>query len=261
MNSIKSGGAYAAVFDLGPGGVIAPLSARVTDELDQVVVDWRPVDHPAAGENHVTVVVSGADNTLMPPQIRGLRVVELRVSLPEGDRLLSATYVVTVSTLLVPGLNSFDTYRLTLLRSLALTEGTLAGWSSADEDLRVRALEEAFHRIRELPVVIEWENNQSVIRDNFFDPPRLRDLSAEQILALDERLLKALKQAQLIEADAILTPDPVGDLRRTGLVSQTTGESSMFFGAARPLVNAGVNEKTLRTLSKWLRVQQRIVRR
>lgn len=264
MYTFKSGSAVTASFSLAVegGGVLAPISLRwrALDEEGNLIAPWTAA-LVVPGAATVEILTSASMNTLVPPQLRGIRIVELEVTTADGIVVLELAHQVESSQLLVPGINSFQTYYQAVLEAQLYTDDTMAGWiSQAEQPVRQRALSEAFDRIRMMPVVIEWENDQSIIRDVYNDPPRLRDLTSEQILRLDTRLMKALRKAQLTEANSILDGDPVRQMRNTGIQSMTVGESSQFFGASRPVDTNGVCEATAKILARWTRGRVRIGR-
>ena len=265
MDTFKSGQPVELTLSLTVGEeVLAPtaLTLKIQDEMGSEIISAQVVPLPDPSADTVNVTVPAAANALVPPAVRGVRVATLSVVLADSRVVeIEQAYFIEASTLLVPGVNSFVTFYQAALEARLYSDDTLPGWTAADETSRVRALAEAFIRIRDLDIIIDWENNQSIITDRFFDPPRLRDLSPDQILALDKRLLSALGRAQLVEANSIMTPDPVSEYRRQGIQSMTVGESSQYFGAQRPLINAGgCNDVTMRILSKWLRSNKRIYR-
>lgn len=263
MNTFKSGASVGSSFSLVlDGGALVPtaLRRRVLDEEGNLLSGWIAVPLPEAGVEEVVVTVDPAFNTLVPPQLRGIRIVELDITTADGGTVLEVAYQIESSLLLVPGLNSFQTYYQAVLEAQTYSDNTMQGWVQVTEkDARERALNEAFTRIRLMPVVIEWESDQSIIRDVYNDPPRLRDLTSEQILRLDKRLAKALKQAQLLEANDILSNDQFAAARRAGIQSMTVGESSQFFGNTRPM-DRGVCEAAAKVLARWVRSRARIGR-
>ncbi|MCY1200484.1 hypothetical protein GFK26_18500 [Variovorax paradoxus] len=263
MDTFKTGSAVVSLFSLKAGeGVLAPISMRwrVLDEEGNLIAPWA-ITAVVPGAESVDIRTDASMNTLVPPQLRGIRIVELEVTTADGVTLLELAHQLETSKLLVPGINSFQTYYQAVLEAQLYTDETMAGWvSQAEPSVRVRALSEAFDRIRMMPVVIEWENDQSIIRDVFNDPPRLRDLNSEQILRLDTRLMKALKKAQLVEANSILDGDPARQLRVAGIQSMTVGESSQNFSAGRPVDTNGVCESTAKILARWVRGRVRIGR-
>jgi len=264
MNTFKSGSAVVVSFSLAAdaGGVLAPIPLRwrVLDEEGNLVAPWAALP-PTAGAASVEIRTTEPMNTLVPPQLRGIRIVELEVVTAAGMVVLELAHQLESSQLLVPGINSFQTYYQAVLEAQLYTDDTMAGWvSQAEPATRIRALSEAFDRIRMMPVVIDWESDQSIIRDVYNDPPRLRDLTSDQILRLDKRLMKALKKAQLVEANSILDGDPVRQLRHGGVASMTVGESSQTFGPGRAVDNNGVSESAAKILARWVRGRVRIGR-
>lgn len=263
MNTYKAGNPASSVFSLATDeGVLAPTSLRrrVLDEEGNLIADWEAVDLPEPGAEEVGLFTGASLNTLVPPQLRGIRVVELEVTTAAGKTVLELAHMLESSQLLVPGINSFLTYYQAVLIGQTYTDETLSGWAQQPvQEQRQRALSEAFERIRLMNVSIDWENAQSIIRDRFFEPPRLRDLNSAQILALEARLMKALRYAQVLEANHILTEDPIREWRAAGVQSMTVGESSQFFGAARPL-DRGICEAAAKMLARYVRRDTRLGR-
>jgi hypothetical protein len=265
MNVHKSGSAVVSTFSLTTDEeplIVESVRCRVLDEEGRVIADWLDLPGPfEAGAEELPITTSAYVNTLLPGLLRSIRVVQVRLTLPGGAVVeREAAHQIDATQLLVPGINSFQTYYQAVLGAQSYADETLTGWvGRPDEDARIRALCEAFERIRLLPVVIEWESDQSIIRDRYFDPPRLRDLTMDQVLRLEPRLMKALRQAQILEADTILADDPVERFRAAGVQSMTVGESSQYFGAAKPL-DRGVGQGAAKVLARWLRHRHRIGR-
>lgn len=235
------------------GAALTPtaLRRRILDEEETVLLDWDVVDIPAAGAG-ASVLVAGALNLLTPPAMRGARTVELEVTTATQVLVLTQTYLLAAAAGL-SGVNSYQTYAQALVAAAGFTDQSLAGWSAVtDRASRVQALIEAHSRIQLLPIVIEYDDSQSIVRDIGEDPWRLRDLTPAQIANLDARLLDALRMAQLVEADEILADDPVKRARREGLISASVGESSQFFGTSK-MLDLGVGQRAMKYLSRWIR--------
>jgi hypothetical protein len=77
-------------------------------------------------------------------------------------------------------------------------------------------------------------------------------LTAAEIEALPALFLQALRMAQIAESDSILGGDPVGELRREGLMSKTVGESSQMYRPGKPLVMP-VSDRAMRYLAGYVR--------
>lgn len=242
---------FALVDEAGAVLTSTGLRARILDEAETVLRDWTTVDIPVAGQP-APVTVPGALNILTPPATRGARTVELEVTTAEGVVILAESFLLQAASQL-SGFNSFQTYTQAVLLADDFSNTQLEGWhANPGREARERALVQAYGRIAALPIVIEFDDSQSIVRDIGEDPWRLADLTPAQVLNLDYRLLGALRKAQLVEASFLLEDDPVARARAKGMVSQTVGESSQFFGHTKAL-DLGASPAALRLLERWLR--------
>jgi hypothetical protein len=73
--------------------------------------------------------------------------------------------------------------------------------------------------------------NSSLFSSELFR--RLDEKTAEEIKALPADLLKAVRLAQIVEADDIMGGDATEKLREQGLLSKTVGESSQMFRSGK----------------------------
>lgn len=242
-------------------GEVSALRRRILDAGEAVLSDWAVVDLPASGTQTVDVTVLGALNILTPPAVRDLRLVELEVTTDAGTLTQTETFLIQGSTALQFGINTFLTYPKATLAALDFTDTGLAGWSGTpDRAQHEAALIEAHDRICLLPIIVEYDNTQSIVRYIGNDPPRLRNMTPAQIQNLDYRMLKALGQAQLVEADRILASDPLEQARmRYGLTQMTVGDSSQQFLQAKP-TDLIVCERALRYIARWVRFSARVMR-
>lgn len=241
--------------------VATGLRSRIKDEADTVLQDWAAVTLPLeTGDATVEVTVIAGLNILTPPATRGARVVELEVQTVEGTIVLSQSFMLQGSTALTFGSNTFLTYTGAVVEAANFVPMQMPGWHAVDRAIQEQALIEAYGRIMRLPIVIEYDDSQSIVRDIGEDPWRLVDLTPAQIARLDAKMLASLKTAQLVEANEILSDDPVKAARRDGVVSMSVGESSQFFGTSKPL-DLGVSPRTVQYLQRWLRYGAVLARR
>ena len=251
MDTIKSAQPSVRTIGLTVGDA-APTSFRfrVLDEGEVVLSAWVAIT--SLTPDFIAVPVSGALNTLSAPQTRGIRVVQVEVTTGSSIEILSDTYCVEAEYLLVRGVNSFLTYNQSVLVAQDWSENSMPGWAgNTDIGARTRALTEAFHRVVAIPLRIEFDNDQSVVRDVYNTPPRLKDFNAGQIMRLDIRMLSALKSAQVAEASWILEDNLSARHRSDGLQSITVGDSSQRFGTAKPL-ELGLSPVAWKLLARWV---------
>lgn len=92
----------------------------------------------------------------------------------------------------------------------------LSGWADASADARRRALIEAYFRIGKL----------HPRPDVTYEP---LDFTQPLPAGLPPHFLAAARYAQLLEADTILGGEPERDRQKLGMLSESTGESSVMF--------------------------------
>jgi hypothetical protein len=70
--------------------------------------------------------------------------------------------------------------------------------------------------------------------------------------ALSADFLLDLRKAQIAEANNIVENSPIRDKIRAGIISETIGESSMFFRQAYPVNKSGLSDEAEVYLKKWV---------
>lgn len=80
---------------------------------------------------------------------------------------------------------------------------------------------------------------------------RIRNLNETQFNALPSKFTRAIKRAQLIEANIILGGDVVGKKRQDGIISETIGESSAFFNS-KPYLNLPISRQSYEELRTYI---------
>lgn len=246
------------------GNAFTPTSLRwrITDESENVLRDWLVVAVPASEDLPLTI--PAALTTLTPPATRSLRTIELEMTSAVGVLTLSESALIRAGSALVLGVNTFQTYGEALLRSQDMLTDSLEGWSPETRVRREMALSEAYQRIMQLPLAMRFADEQNTLTQDAsyirsFGGGMVRELSPAQIAALYPPMLKDLRQAQLIEANEILSGDEIRTARAKGISSITVGESSHFFRGAQPL-DFPVCERTMKHLQRWVRFGARLVR-
>lgn len=238
------------------GGSVAPSEVkwRVVDELDQALIGWTQLVLPSGPVSELSVTVPGALNTLPAGEVYGMRTVELQVTIGGAQSLLNSTYALEASTKLVPMVNSYGTINQLLVASQYAPSSDVMHLTGASEDDRFRALLGSYIAIEQLPLM--------VVSDNGKEMGWLRDMDAATRTAkIEPQMRRALMTAQILDAANVLAMpfDAVHQARMKGLVSMTVGESSQFFGTARPL-EMPIARNAMRTLARYLRRSVRLGR-
>ena len=87
----------------------------------------------------------------------------------------------------------------------------------------------------------------------------LLGITREDFDALPDHFRKALRRAQLIEANILLGGDIVGQKRKDGIISETIGESSTFF-SSKPYLNLPFSRQAFEVLKPYITVSVRVGR-
>lgn len=225
---------------------VSGVSYRVTDQNGTELVPVTTLDGFIANAPVATIVVPAEINALAADTLMALRQVTLLCTVGANTVTLHAPYGLSVFDPLKSGVNSFMTYAQAQFVALTLTG--IEGWDGADEQARIVALIEARTRILRLNFDPYGRNNtnQSVLSlipngSRVVRAPGvawvgdLSLLTPEQFNQLPVDFMTALRQAQLVEANAILGGDTIDQKRRDGLVQDNIGESRQMFRSGKPL--------------------------
>jgi hypothetical protein len=232
---------------------VTAASYRIVDEVGTEILALTPVGGFTSGDDKVDITVSAVQNTLNAGQVEAIRKVIVEMTTASGVYPASQLYVIQSETPLVAGENSIQTYEQAILTMRHVYE--LNSFPSASEEDQRKALVEAYEamspfRIRTVDMMIGVNaraGSGMVSGEQNF----IGDLTSTDIDALDSRLSMALRKAQVVQADFLLTALSTERLQRDGVQSQTVGESSQFFSPRAPL-KMPVCRKALEILGPWI---------
>lgn len=195
--------------------------------------------------------------TMELARLNEARIVEFEVTLEDGNiQAFDFPYIIVPRERLITGLNSFQTLREAYLTSMSIP-GT-AAWTAANEDERVAAMIEARLRIctfrfEDVTVGQAYLGESHLVGNLSLLPPR-------EFKRLTPRFVKALKLAQLAEAEEILGGGDQSTLyRRNGLTSQTIGETQETYRTTAPL-DMRLSKTALRYLGQYISLNKKIGR-
>ena len=247
------------------GVVIAPTSVQYTLHDDAGVLLQARIAVPGWVSGNPKVEIPANKNTLASTN-RELRVVTLYMATAaDGEFVLTDRYIVQPSATLEFLVNTFMTYNQALLFRHELPK--LDGWDAATEQARVAAMEAAHQAICRLNFRYKADTTaQSQIGYDASDRNGLWTYIHDMYAiipgdwdAFPERFRKALHKAQMIEADQALSGNPIRDKRMDGIVSETVGESKMFFNN-RPPISVPISRPALEVLAGFFYYRNRIAR-
>lgn len=244
------------------GDTITPtaLVVRVLDEDENEVSPASVIPLPDPAGNEIEISIEAIDNTLPPGETVGVRCIEAVMTTAAGPITLYISYLIRPAARLVVLQNTFQTWPRAQL--VASEMPNLLGWETAvnDNDRQV-ALMEAFRRLTRLGYMVRWPREVDDQRylhpgaDRRIDPKHWAVMTFDQWNTwYPEVFRQALRMAQVAEANQILGVDKVGDKRRSGILSESIGESSMMFRMGKPL-DLGVSHQALQYVTGYVDVR------
>lgn len=245
------------------------LAYQVLDEIGNVLLDVTALPNPSSGDQSVNITVPRAYNLLGGPRpngvgnpiqiVRGLREIRLLMTTAAGVLVNTNAYMIQVTdSPLVLMQNSFQSYNMALMTGAGLAG--LSGWLTAAPGDRVNAMVMAWTRLTSFGYYVRWPRDpdaQNQLRwldaRNEIIIPRIWSLiSTDRWLTYyPEVFRQAMRDAQVTEADAILTNDPLQQRRDAGIMMEKIGESTIMFRNRIPL-DLGVSKATLRCVKGFI---------
>lgn len=221
------------------------ISFRLLDDKGDVILPWQPPQSFVAGSTEVVINIYGQYNTLPEGTPFSGRVIEIKAVTNSGVRLVTEVYVVVSGVPLAAGTNSFMTYTEAVL--LGRTMAGVEAWMGESKSKQVSTLMHAFTNIGNLK-----------LRTGKSKP--ITQLTATELFALPIDLLNAVRRAQLIEANYLLTVDTeAAAMREDGVVMMDVGESKQQWRATKPLT-LHTCKAVYRALGQWIDHSVRIGR-
>ena len=233
---------------------------------DEFMDDLADADVPVEeGMTDVAITVLGDANRLASGATAGIRTVVLEIVTEGGTFRVDQTYKIRSNINLVLLTNSFQSYGLAQLTASDMPR--LFGWEGADDAARQGALIEAFERLTRIgyrvrrPQDIDFQNTIGEINDleDIIEPRAWPVMDPSRWNNLPQHFRKALCRAQVLEANEILRGDVVGEKRRSGLLSESIGESSMMFRSGKPL-QLGISGPALEALTGYVNIRMTLTR-
>lgn len=168
----------------------------------------------------------------------------------DKGRSFSLDFIVSIrANKLIPWVSSCDNYIKMMLAVADLPLGKSADFLAMPRADRETALVDAFDAVLSLPLRVRSESKHK--GKPFI---ALSDEDRLAAAALDKRFVRAMVQAQAMEACARVNEDPVAQARSNGLISMTVGESSQFYGSGKTLASTMrvMSKDAAQLLSPWL---------
>lgn len=242
----------------------------------QSVIQQTSLAGFTSGDSQAVVVIPTASNQLTASASREVRTVELRCATDTGTVGISKTYAIeTADPLKIPE-TSFQTFPMAQLTALDIPN--IEAFNAASERDQIAALMDAREHIiqlnfnllnsnvnfgqDQLSYVPEGSFQSAYVARNslFLFNGNLNLLNETQFNQLPEKFKRALRQAQVVEANAILGGNPDDVKRTSGIVEERIGESSLKFRTTGVPLRLPVCRRALGYVSYYVTFAKRIGR-
>lgn len=246
------------------GTPIVPTEVRAAlwDGDDQLVVDFGTLPFlPEDGQKEI--VIPAPFNVLEDGQLSAARILRVELVTDAGSVRRQSSYLIEGEFRLALMVNSFISMEAAEL--LVRDMPGLSGWNAATTDQRYAALIDAYHRLTRIPmkfktlgVVGTHQERDRHGPETIIPRSAWSHITEAEFLTYPIDFRKALRMAQLCEANEQLEGDSIAKKHRQGVVSETIGESSITLRGGR--IDTGVASQTLNYLTGYVYYDFRIQR-
>lgn len=173
---------------------------------------------------------------------RDVRLLNCYLIAASGTYVVAQVYMLKGNQLILTPLNdSFQTFTQSVLTRASMAEPQ-DYFDSLTDELKAISLEESFIRLAKL----KFKVGDLVIND-------IKSMAINDFNALDPAFLAAIRKAQIAEANSIVENSPIMDKIRSGIISETIGESSMFFKqSGPPMTKTGLSHDAEDYINPWV---------
>ncbi|MCR9222939.1 MAG: hypothetical protein NXH70_02620 [Hyphomonas sp.] len=247
------------------GATITAISYSLFDNDGAALVTGQAVPTGDVSNGVLPITIASAHNTLATSPSKEIRQVTVSFTDSNSDVYAAeARYIVRAGEKLIKLANSFGT-----LNELYLAKSDMSFLTELDaittETFQANAIE-AWRRLSRLNFrykIIDSNADQLSYlqqrRDGYVYIKDITLITQSEYDGIPAKMQTALMRAQLVEAAQLVAGDPLEDRREAGIVSETVGESKMFFNN-RPPLKFPVSRKTLKEIEGYFYWDNRIAR-
>lgn len=156
------------------------------------------------------------------------------------------SFIIEARETLVKGDNSFQSYFETMLSAEEVSG--IEFFKAATKEEQIAALVSAYEILSTM-----------VYADRVGDHYNIGNYTATELEALEPAFLRALRIAQILEANEMLDAHSIHYKRQDGLMSETIGESSMMFRPGN-IQNFPITRRSLNFLRNYVVIRARLYR-
>lgn len=240
---------------------VVPTEVRAVlfDGEEQVMEDFGAVTFNLV-DGFATITILAQLNELTDLEPREARVLLVDLITASGTISKRSSYIIQAEQTLEIMANSFQTLETAEIAAIDMIN--LSGWHGAENESKTSALVDAYNKITQIPMTYYSVVAENGVPDERSDVGLTRDswfsMTYNGFQALPARFRRALRRAQLLEANEIILGDNIQRKRTAGIVTETIGESSVTLRGNK--MNFGLSDQAMSALTGFIRFDFRIVR-
>jgi hypothetical protein len=201
------------------------ISARLFDGEDTFIAPLNGLAFDPVGVE-VRITIPARLNELHGDELQEVRVLKVLITHEAGTVEVTHVYGIEAEQPLQIMENSFMTYETALMTGAGFVN--LVSFNSDTDQRRRAALVEAYRRITSLAMIFSVINNQGKSEGDYrISPATWHYVTPENFASFPSHFRRALRHAQVAEADEILQGNVVARKHAQGIASETIGESSV----------------------------------
>ncbi|RWI35421.1 hypothetical protein [Mesorhizobium sp.] len=223
------------------------VNAVLYDGEDELVHDFGDQVF-APGDTSLNVTVPAAYNVLADGIFSDARILRITLVTAAGEIRRSSSYIIQGESRLALMQNTFMS--LEAAEILARDIPNLDGWKAATDEQRYAGLINSYHKLIRIPM--RYKILPTTDQD---DEPtevivRWGDITEDEFRDMPVEFRRAVRSAQLLQADDILENNPITKRHQDGIISETVGESSIMLRGGR--LTLDISSRALSSLSGFL---------
>ena len=213
---------------------------EVLDAAGTVVLPRQADPNFNTGNSSSVLAIPDSANTTTAK--RDVRLLNCYLINTTGTYVVAQVYMLKGNQLvLTPLVDSFQTFTQAVLTRASMAEPQ-DFYDTLTDELKAVSLEESFIRLAKL----QFKVGDTIIED-------IKSLDLATFNALNSDFLTAIRKAQIAEANSIVENSPIMDKIRSGIISETIGESSMFFKqSGAPMTKTGLSHDAEDYINPWV---------
>lgn len=239
---------------IGVGFEIDQASGYVSGELtvkDQTenVLHTYTLDAGDLANLRFSFIVDAQFNQLGAGEDKGIRLVTLTLTDDDGATdHQEVIYYLLKESRLVKCENSLMTYMEALMMIPDIPN--MEAWGLSDKNTRIAALRQAYEDVGMLTLSKNLFSEELLLANT--DTHRnIRMFGPLDFAALAGQTQYDLMRAQLLHAEYLLGGEKAESMRKQGIMSNSVGESTMFFRTTFKLDN-GISDRAYRCISRYI---------